>query len=364
MILLFLFSLLGDNNTLYLMDKSFSLVPIEEEFRFLYSQNGIQTIHGSRNSEDLHENYRIKIRTPLFSRMFFEYNLNSKNDYEFKTEEHLFKLRWLPEEKARIPLSFSFLLSPQSSQDKKYTGFGIGYWKNLKNNHFLNITLHEFGNSFNRVPVNIELSGLLYGDNADLYYRYHKTIPGKKDIFEDYEHIGRGEYGGMGLTNIIFYRLFSRIYPGIRLDYSKKDSIFIPLSEDTARNKTNIKNFFSEPFIKTKISEKSFFYVGFPMSWKYIKNDSLEYKRKWLGLSFIYTLSLFDFMNVNLGLQKSWRNLNGQKNSETRGILGLDFKFNQTTFITARQGIELDFPLPDKLKDFNNHTYLMFNHCF
>jgi hypothetical protein len=364
MIFFFLLSLLSDDNTLYLMDMSLSRITIEEEFRFLYSQNGIQTIHGLRNSEDLHESYRVKIRTPLFSSMFFEYNLNKENDYEIKTEKHLFKLRWIPEEKAKIPLSFSFLFSPQSSQSKKYTGFGIGYWKNLKNNHFLNITLHEFGDSFNRVPVNIELSGLLYGDQADLYYKYYKTIPGKKNIFENNEQIGRAEYGGMGLTNTIFYRLFSKIYPGIRLNYSEKDSIFIPLSEDTVTNKINIKDLFAEPFVKTKISEKSFFYIGFPMSWKYIKNDTLEYSRKGLGSSFLYTHSLFDFMNVNLGLQKSWQNLNEENNSETRGILGLEFKFNQTTFITVRQGIELDFPLPGELKEFDNHTYLLFNHCF
>jgi hypothetical protein len=364
MIFIFLLSLLSDENTLYLMDKSISLVPIEEEFWFLYSQNGIQTIYGSRNSEDFHESYRIKIRTPLFSRMFFEYNLSKENDYEFKTEEHLFKLRWLPEEKAKIPLSFSFLFSPQSSQNKKYTGFGIGYWENSKNNHFLNITLHEFGNSFNRVPVNIELSGLLEGAQADLYYRYHKTIPGKKDIFEEYEHIGRGEYGGMGLTNIIFYRLFSRIYPGIRLNYSEKDSIFIPLSEDTTRNKTNIKDLFAEPSIQTKISEKSNFYIGLPMDRKHIKNDSLEYQRKWIGLTLLYNHSFSDYINLTLGIQKSWRNLNGQKNSETRGVLGLNLKLNKETYIALRQGIELDFPLPERLEEYNNHTYLLLNYCF
>ena len=364
MIIFFLMSLLSDDNTLYLMDKSVSLIPVEEEFRFLYSQNGIQTIQGLRNSEDLHESYRVKIRTTLFSRFFFEYNLEKENDYEFKTEEHLFKLRWIPEEKAKIPLSFSFLFSPQSSQNKKYIGFGIGYWKNLKNNHFLNLTFHEFRDSLNRVPVNIELSGMLNGTQADLYYKYYKTIPGKKNIFENGEQIGRGEYGGMGLTNTIFYRLFSKIYPGIRLNYSEKDSIFIPLSEDTATNKTNIKDLFAEPFLKTKISEKNSFYIGFPMSWKYIKNDTLEYKRKYLGLNFIYTYSLFHFVDLTLGIQKSWRNLNEENNSETRGIAGLDFKINKTTFITFRQGIELDFPLPGELKEYDNHTYLLFSHCF
>ncbi|MEJ2567344.1 MAG: hypothetical protein P8Z50_00465, partial [candidate division WOR-3 bacterium] len=257
-----------------------------------------------------------------------------------------------------------FLVSPQSSQNKKYAGFGIGYWKNIKNNHFLNITLHEFGNSFNRVPVNIELSGILYGDNADLYYKYYKTIPGKKNIFENGEQIGLRESGGTGLTNVIFYRFFSWISPGIRLNYSEKDSLYIVLPEDTAIYKTHIKDLFSEPFIKTKIFERSSFYIGFPVSWKHIKNDTLDYKRKYLGLNFLYTYSLFHFVDLTLGIQKSWRNLNEQKNSETRGVAGFEFKINQTTFITFRQGIELDFPLPGELKGYDNHTYLLFNHCF
>ena len=100
------------------------------------------------------------------------------------------------------------------------------------------------------------------------------------------------------------------------------------------------------------------------MDWKHIKNDSLDYKRKWIGLTLLCNHSFSDYLNLTLGLQKSWRNLNGQKNSETRGILGLNLKFNKETYIALRQGIELDFPLPERLKEYNNHTYLMFNHCF
>lgn len=364
MILIFIISLLGDDNTLYLMDKSFSLVPIEEEFRFLYSKNGFQTTQGSRNSENRYEMYQIKIRMPLFSHMVFEYNLQKEGDYDINTEEHLFKLLWIPEEEAKMPLSFSFFLSPQSSQNKKYIGIGFGYWKNYKNNHSLNIAIHEFDHSHIRFPISIELNGKVNSSQADLYYRYYKTIPGKKNFFEDEIQTERGEYGGMGLKNTIYYHLFARISPGLRLDYVEKDSSYFSLPEDTLSYASKTNNFFAEPLIKTKISEKSTIYLGLPMNWKYIKNDSLEYKRKWIGLTLLYNHSIFDYMDFTLGLQKSWRNLNAQKNSETRGVLGLELKFNQTTYIVIRQGIELDFPLPKKLKEYNNHTYLMFTHCF
>jgi hypothetical protein len=378
MILIFIISLLGDDNTLYLMDKSFSLLPIEEEFGVLYSINGFQTTYGSRNSEEWYEMYRIKIRMPLFSQMFFEYNLNKEDDYDINSEEHLFKLLWIPEEKIKIPISFSLFLSPQSSQNKKYIGTGLGYWKNDKNNHFLNIILHEFDHNytishreaptyedpFTRFPISIELNGKLNSSQADLYYRYYKTIPGKKNFFEDNIQTGRGEYGGSGLTNIIYYHLFEKMYPGLRLTYSKADSSYTFLYEDSLSYETNIESFFSEPFIKTKLSEKSYLYIGFPMDWKHIKNDSLDYERKWLGLTLFYNLSISNYMDFTGGLQKSWRNLNGQKNSETRGILGLEFNFNGRTNLIIRQAIKLDFPLPNKLKEYNNHTYLMFTHCF
>jgi hypothetical protein len=378
MIFFFIISLLGDDNTLYLMDRSFSLAPIEEEFHFLHSKNGIQTVHGSRNPDKLYQMYRIKIWTSPFSKIVFEYNLKNEDDYDIRTEEHLFKLRWIPDENSQIPLSFSLFLSPQSSQNKKYIGTGIGYWKNTKNNHFLNIIVHEFDHNylirdrepstykdpFTSFPISIELLGCLNSNQADLHYRYYKTIPGRKNFLENNEEIGRGEYDGMGLKNIIYYHLFDKISPGLRLNYLKTDSSYISLSQDTLSYEANIGKLFAEPFIQTKISEKSSFYIGFPMDWKHIKNDSLEYRRKWIGLTLLYNHSILDYIVLTLGLQKSWRNLNGQKNNETRGVLGFDLRLNQKTYIALRQGIELDFPLPKKLKEYNNHTFLIFNHCF
>lgn len=378
MILFFLLSLLGDDNTLYLMDRSFSLIPIEEEFRYIHSKNGIQTVLGSRDSENLNEIYRAKIWLPIFSKIVFEYNLHKETDYDMKTEEHLFKLRWIPEEDAKIPLSFSLFLSPGSSHNKKYMGMGVGYWESTKNNHFLNLVIHEFDHNrlishtespdpedpYTRLPIDLELQGCVNSNQADLCYKYYKTITAKKDFLENDEQTGRGEFGGMGLKNTIYYYIFPKISPGLILNYSKLDSSYISMPEDTINYKAKVDNLFAEPFLKTKISKRSTIQIGFPMNWRYIKNDSLEYKRKWLGLSLIYNHSLSNFIDLNLGLQKSWRNLNGEKNSETRGVVGFDLRFNQKSYIAFRQGIELDFPLPDNLKDYNNHTYFMFNHCF
>jgi hypothetical protein len=378
MILIFILSLLGDDNTLYLMDKSFSLVPIEEELQFIYSKNGIQTTQGCMDLERWYQLYRTKIWMPLFSKLVLEYHLYKENDYDIDIEEHLFRLRWIPEEKDKNPLSFSLFISPTHLKNRAYAGIGIGYWKNTKNNHSFNIIINEFDHNFllshkgtliyedpfTRFPLSTELKGNISNSQADLYYRYYKTIPGKKNFFEDDAQTGRGEYGGMGLTNIVYYHLFERISPGLRLNYSQTDSSYTSLLEDSLSYETNSENFFSEPFIKTKISDKSTFYIGLPMNWKYIKNDSLEYKRKWIGVTSLYNHSIFDYVDFTVGLQKSWRNLNGEKNSETRAVIGLEFNFNERTNFIIRQAIELDSPLPKKLSEYNNHAYLMFTYCF
>ncbi len=378
MILILILSLLGDNNNLYLMDKSFSFIPIEEEFKFQYSENALQTIHGSRDSEKMYENYRIKIWMPLFSSIVFEYNLKKEDDYEINVEEHLFKLRWIGSEKSKIPLSFSLFFSPQSSQNKKYLGFAIGYWKNIKNNHFLNIKIHEFDHNyqlsrretsiykdpFTHFPISVELEGIIKSYQADLHYNYHTTIKAKKNFLENDISIGRSEYIGTGLNNTIYYHLFEKISPGLRLNYSTIDTSHFSMPGDSLNYNSGVDNFFAEPFIKVKIAEKNTFYFGVPMSWKYINKESLEYKRKWIGLTLLYNYSISDYIDLTGGVQHSWRNLNGQKDIQTRGILGLDLKFNQTTYIAIRQGIEMDFPLSEKLEEYNNHTYLMINHCF
>ena len=136
------------------------------------------------------------------------------------------------------------------------------------------------------------------------------------------------------------------------------------MPEDTILYTSNTENFFAELFIKTQISKKSTIHIALPMNWKYIKNDTFEYKRKWTGLTLLYNHSLFTNLNLTIGLQKSWRNLNEQRNSETRAVLGLNLRFNKETYIAFRQGIEFDFPLPEEFKDYNNHTYFMLNHCF
>lgn len=376
MIIVVLFSLLGDANTLYLMDKSFSFLPPEEEFRFIYSKNGFRTTQGCLDLDRWNQEYRTKIWIPLFSRLALEYNYYKEKDFDKNKEEHLFKFRWVPEEKDKIPLSFSLFTAPAYLKNEDYLGIGIGYWKNIKNNHFLNIIIHEFDHNFilshkeqliqkdpfTRVPVSIELKGKISTSSADLFYKYYKTIPGKQNFLEYNEKIGEGEYGGMGLTSIIYYHFFSKISGGIRLKYIKSDSSLTYLPEDSMDYETNGERLFSQPYIEIKPSSKNSFYIGFPIDWKYIKTDSSKYQRKWIGFTFFYERKLWGKLNLILGFQKSWRNLNRQKWTETRAVLGLEVNLGKRTYLSIREGIEMDFPLPERLHLYHNHTFILIRH--
>ncbi len=378
MILLFLLSLLGDNNTLYLMDKSFSLIPIEEEFKFIYSKNGFQTTQGCLDLERWNQKYKTKIWMPLFSRLVLEYNLYKEEDYDVNSEEHLFKLRWVPMEKDRLPLSFSLFISPTYFKNKDYLGFGIGYWKNTKDNHFLNIIIHEFDHNyliskqggliykdpFSRFPITLELKGNISNTQADLFYSYSKKIQGTKNFLEYDQTIAKEKYGSMGLTSIIYYRFFTKISGGIRLEYTQTDSSFTHLSEDSLNYKTLVEKLFSEPYIKIKLSPKNDFYIGFPVDWKFIKNDTLDYRRKWIGLTLLYKRHMWNAVNLGLGFQKSWRNLDGNKSSETRAVLSLEVKLKEKFYASILQGIEMDPPFPKSLTEYHNHTFLTINYCF
>ena len=378
MIILFLLSLLGDNNTLYLMDKSFSLIPIEEEFMFIYSKNGFQTTQGCLDLERWSQQYKTKIWMPLFSRLVLEYNLYKEEDYHIDIEEHLFKLRWIPMEKDKLPLSFSLFISPAYFKVKDYMGFGIGYWKNIKDNHSLNIIIHEFDHNyflskqsgliykdpFSRFPITLELKGNVSNTQADLFYRYSKKIQGTKNFKEYDQTIANEKYGGMDLISIIYYRFFSKISGGIRLDYTQTDTSFTHLSEDSLNYGTFFEELFSEPYIKIKLSPKNDLYFGFPVDWKSIENDSLNYRRKWIGLTLLYKRQMWDPVKLTLGFQKSWRNLDGNKSSETRAVLSLEINLNEKFYASINQGIEMDPPFPKSLTQYHNHTFLTINYYF
>jgi hypothetical protein len=378
MIIVIIFSLLGDGNTLYLMDKSFSLLPPEEEFQFIYSKKGFQTTQGCLDLERWNQTYRTKIWMPLFSKLVMEYKLYKEEDYNVDEEEHLFNFRWIPNEKDKLPLSFSLFISPTYLKNKDYLGVGVGYWKNIKNNHFLNIIIHEFDHNyiisktegliyedpFTQFPITIELKGNISSTQADLFYSYSKKIPGKKNFLEYSEKVAEGEYGGMGLNCIIYYHFFTKISGGIRLKYIQADSSFSHLNEDSLNYETKTEKLFSEPYIEIKLSPRNYFYVGFPIDWKYTKNDSLNYRRKWIGLTLLYKRRVWNAVNLGLGFQKSWRNLNGNKRSETRGILALEAKLKEKVYFSILEGIEMDTPLPSKLYRYHNHTFITLNYCF
>ncbi|MEO0293227.1 MAG: hypothetical protein ABIN61_03265 [candidate division WOR-3 bacterium] len=327
MIIILIISLFGDDNTLYLMDKSSSFLPIEKEIQFLSSKNGLKVIENRLGKDIWSWTYKAKFWIPLSQVFFLQYNFSKKEEDEFE-EEHLFRLRWV---NSKNPLSLSLLISKE-----KYIGIGIGFWKEIKNNHSLNI-LSQNNNYLEETPIKINLEGIISNGEADLFYNYYKSL----------------DKGNMEITNILYYRLIEKFHPGILLEFSKMDTL-----------KEKKINLFTEPFVNIKLSQKNLFYLGLPMNWKAIEKDSLFYKRRWLGMSLIWNFSKSELISFETGFQKTRRELNEKKETEQRAIFGVEIDFSKNTVLIIRQGIELDFPLPRKIREYNNHTYLILNHCF
>lgn len=372
--IILLFFLIEDSNTLYLMDESFTLFPPSEETLFTYHTNAIRTVQGCLDIDRWYQRYEAGIKMPLFSNLSMAYHLYKEDDYDFHKETHSFELQWIPEGR-RIPLSFSFLIAPTYLKRNDMIGLSVGYWKNQSNNHSVYLIVEDFDHNYalskktdsledpyRRFPIRIELIGTIRNRWAFLSYRYHYTIPGKKDFYLFDESIGKEEYGGMSLSISSYYSLFKDLSFGLRLRYTQRDSFHISYEpfEDFG---CDWEHLFAEPFLYIRLFKRDDLRIGFPMDFKEILSDSLQYKRRWFGITLLYYYHWRDWLTVPLGVQKSWR-LNEVENQETRGVLGLDFRFNQRTYLAIREGIELDTSLSNIFKNPHNHTFVMLSHRF
>lgn len=377
MIIFFLLLFFGDDNTLYLMDESFSLFPAEEEFLFNHNINNFRTTQGCLDLYKWYQRYEAKVRMPLFSNLVMDYDFYKEDDYDICKEIHSFKLRWLPEEKGSLPLSFSFIISPDFLKKNDFVGLGIGFWKSESNNHFLNLVVDDFDHNYalyrkkgdslkdpyQRFPIALEFQGNVHDNWADLTYKYLWTFPGKKDFRLDNELIGKGKYGEKSLMVSSRYRLTRSLSMGLHLRYFESDSSYISYTSDDNYH-LNWERGFAEPYLRLFIFGENNLYIGLPMDWKRIKSDSLNYRRKWIGITILYKYRLWNWFTIPVGFQNSWRELNVKDNEETRGVLGLEFRFKKRTYFAIQEGIEMDSPLSNILRNPHNHTFVMLYHKF
>lgn len=375
MTLLFLFLISQEANTLYLMDESWTVFPAREETLFTSSKNAMRTVQGCLDLDRWYQRYEVKLETRLFSRIFMKYDLDKEDDYDLKEENHVFTLRWLPEEDKGLPLTYSFFISPQHLKVHDFTGMGIGYWENRRNNHRLNFILYDFDHNYSlskksnpeespytRFPLGIKLEGNIRNQWSYLSYSYEWIVRGKKEFRINDEITGRGEYGAKSLYINTHYYPFNIITAGFYLKYYRQDSINVIYEGNDYEYE--LEHLFAEPFVEFKIFENNRIYLGFPLDYKYKLKDTDEYRRKWYGISVYDMIKVTNWLSVTTGMQKTWRKIEDDSNSETRAVIALDFNFRKSFYFSIKEGVELDLPISSILKSPHNHTFVTLSMIF
>jgi len=349
----------------YLLDESFTWFPTNEETLFIGSRRAIRIVQGFSDIDGLKQRYEAKFEIPLFSELSFYYRFYKENSYDLQEELHRFELNWIPRENTLPPWVYSFVVAPAYQKRYSMIGLGFGYWRNLANNHSLYLIVEDFHhyNRYSRFPIRMELEGRIRNNWANLSYYYRFTLPGKKDFFLFDEVIGRGEQGGKALSISSHYRLMKNLSGGLRLSYLERDSSYVSFNTEEDFN-WQWEHLFAEPFLEICLLGRDNLHIGFPMNYKRISRDTLDYERKGIGITLLYNYQFRDWLTLLVGIQKSWSRLIGEENSELRGGLSIEFRVKKKTYIAIREVIELEWPLSNMLQDPRSRAFLMFSHRF
>jgi hypothetical protein len=381
MIILLFLLLPEDSNTFYLMDECLTLFSPKEEVQFTMSRRAIRITQGVSDDVRGYRRYEANLDMPLFSNLSLYYRFYKLDEYELNKEIHRFEFQWIPRDSILPPWTYSFVIAPASQGINNLSGLdllglGFGYWKNEANNHSAYIIVEDFLHNYDlsketesledpytRFPIRFEIEGKLSNDWANLFYYYCYTLPEKKNFILFDEVIGRGERGLKALSISSYYHLSKKLRGGLQLRYSERDSscIFISSGEDFRMEQEHL---FVEPFLRIIVSENANLHIGFPMDYKKISSDTVRYERKGIGISLLYDYSPRDWLSFPIGIQKSKRRLNGKDSEEFRSVLGVEFRFDERTYIALRGGIGLNIPVRDILKSSNSHVFIMLSHCF
>ena len=79
---------IGDSNTLYGMDITAGLFPVEWDSSFMFPFKGFRTLQGCLDLENWYQKYQMGFYTEIYRNMIFFYEYGMVNDYRFSKEMH------------------------------------------------------------------------------------------------------------------------------------------------------------------------------------------------------------------------------------------------------------------------------------
>jgi len=375
-ILLLLFT--GDSNTLYAMDMTAGIFPVEWDSSFMLPYNGFRTVQGCLDLENWYQEYQAGFNTEIYRNMRFFYEYQKLNDYRLNIEKHRFSLRLIN----GIHYLNIYVIPSFSKKDDEA---GIGYGIKLNNLWIeADMGVYQFDNNYylSKVELTTETPFVRYPITASVklflkqrgYTRLdiRKVFTGEKLVVHNGVHIGSIFQGESFIEFRNYFSINKRLGTDIYLKFREFNawvsdnsvSVILPDVENYYEN--SLLGMF---YLRYNHDRGNYIQVGPSIEMHRYFSDTLNYWRRYLLFNIFWKRSL-GIPFVTLGFQFSSRRIEENsivsRNTEARGIVELGFDFNERTHFSIIEGIEIDdiADVKEGINRLHNHTFVHASYAF
>ena len=375
-ILLILFT--GDSNTLYAMDMTAGVFPVEWDSSFMLPNNGFRTLQGCLDLENWYQEYQAGFNARIYRNMRFCYEYQKVDDYRLNIEKHRFSLRLI---NGMHYLNIYVIPSFSKKDDEA----GIGYGIELDNLWIeTDMGVYQFDNNyyFSKVELTTETPFVRYPITASVKLFLKQRGYTKLDIMKIFTceklvvhngvHIGSIYQGESHIELRNYFSINKRLGTDIYLKFREfnawvSDNSVSVIMPDVANYYEN--SSFGLLFLRYHWNSKNYIQIGPSIEMHRYFSDTLNYWRRYLLFNAFWK-KCFGIPFVTLGLQFSSRTIEENsivsKNTEARGIIESGFDFNKKTHFSIIEGIELDdiSGIKNGINRLHNHTYVQLSYTF
>ena len=375
-ILLILFT--GDSNTLYAMDMTAGVFPVEWDSSFMLPYNGFRTLQGCLDLENWYQEYQAGFNARIYRNMRFCYEYQKVDDYRLNFETHRFSLRLI---NGMHYLNIYVIPSFSKKDDEAGIGYGIeldNLWieadmgvYQFDNNYYLSKVELTTETPFVRYPITASVK-LFLKQRGYTKLDIMKIFTCKKVVVHNGVHIGSIYQGESHIELRNYFSINKRLGTDIYLKFRESNvwvsdnsvSLILPDVENYYEN-----SLLGLLFLRYNWNSKNYIQIGPSIEMHRYFSDTLNYWRRYLLFNAFWK-KCFGIPFVTLGLQFSSRTIgeNGaiSRNTEARGVVEPGFDFNKKTHFSIIEGIELDdiSGIKNGINRLHNHTYVQLSYTF
>lgn len=375
-ILLILFT--GDSNTLYAMDMTAGVFPVEWDSSFMLPYNGFRTLQGCLDLENWYQEYQAGFNARIYRNMRFCYEYQKVDDYRLNIEKHRFSLRLI---NGMHYLNIYVIPSFSKKDDEAGIGYGIeldNLWietdmgvYQFDNNYYLSKVELTTETPFVRYPITASVK-LFLKQRGYTKLDIMKIFTCEKVVVHNGVHIGSIYQGESHIELRNYFSINKRLGTDIYLKFREfnawvSDNSVSVIMPDVANYYEN--SSFGLLFLRYHWNSKNYIQIGPSIEMHRYFSDTLNYWRRYLLFNAFWK-KCFGIPFVTLGLQFSSRTIEENsivsKNTEARGIIESGFDFNKKTHFSIIEGIELDdiSGIKNGINRLHNHTFVQLSYTF